>query len=86
MPWSNVRGFTRVLLHGSPDTRRAVAQQLLATDDALWCRLLADTVRSHEHWLLRARCLETLGLIAGTSSQQTAESILAALLQCRDPE
>ena len=86
LPWSNVQGFTRLLLHGSPDSRRAAAQQLLAADDHTWWNLLTETVRSGEHWLLRARCLEILGLAAGSANQQTAESILIALLERRDAD
>lgn len=81
LPWSNIQGFRRVLLHGSPDSRRAAADLLLASDDSAWWGLLAETVRSGEHWMLRARCLEILGLAAGAAKQQTAEAILEALLQ-----
>ena len=79
LPWTDVRGLTRVLLHGTPASRRAVALRLLEADDPTWWPLLASTVHSHEDWLLRARCLEVLGLAAGAGDRRTLDHILLAL-------
>jgi hypothetical protein len=78
---SKVRGLAHVLMYGSPCSRRLLAERLLRIGDPGCWSLLGDTVRSGEPWQLRARCLETLGLAAGSADQHTAESILRALLR-----
>jgi hypothetical protein len=47
--------------------------------------LLGATVRSDEDWRLRARCLEVLGMAAGSADRQTAEAILEAVAAAREP-
>lgn len=79
----DARILARVLLYGDAGSRRAAAQLLLrASDRASWA-LLAGTVRSNEPWLLRARCLEVLGLAAG-ADRRTAETILTLLFPIED--
>jgi hypothetical protein len=76
----DVRSLSRVLMYGGPETRRALARRLAAEDrEDIW-HLLVDTARSDEPWLLRARCLEVLGLVAGSGDPGRAERILVALL------
>jgi hypothetical protein len=79
LPWSDARGLSRLLLHATPESRRAVALRLLEAADPAWWRLLAATVRSDDDWRLRARCLEVLGLAAGEADRGTAAEITAAL-------
>jgi hypothetical protein len=80
LPWSDLRGLANVLLHGTPESRRAAALRLLEAEHQPWLTLLIDTVRSSEEWRVRARCLEALGMAAGESDQHVAERILAVLL------
>jgi hypothetical protein len=68
--------LSRLLLYGSEATRRSLAGGLVESDWAM----LAATVRSSEPWLLRARCLEVLGMAAGGGDEATAAAIMAALL------
>jgi hypothetical protein len=76
----DVRSLSRILQYGGPDTRRALARRLAAEDrEELW-RLLVATAHSEEPWLLRARCLEVLGLVAGSVGPERAALILSALL------
>jgi hypothetical protein len=83
LPWTDVRGLSRVLLHGTPASRRAAALRLLRASDPGWWPLLAATVRSGEDWRLRARCLEVLGLAAGAGDRTAFEAIDSALFTRR---
>lgn len=85
LPWTDLRGLASVLLNGTPDSRRSAAHRLLQTKDRAWLPLLADTVRAGDEWLLRARCLEVLGLAAGGADRATAEAILTAVLATAVP-
>ena len=85
LPAADVRSVSSVLLHGTFETRRALAEQLLHADDTRWWLLLAATVRSEEEVRLRARCLEVLGLCAGAASQATSERIISSLLEPDSP-
>lgn len=76
----NPRSLAYLLLYGSPETRRSLAEQLVEEGDSEAWALLAGTARSQESWLLRARCLETLGIAAGQAGQGLAEAILAEVL------
>jgi hypothetical protein len=80
METEDLRSLARVLIYGTPQTRRALADRL-ATEgrDDLW-PLLVATVRSDEPWLLRARCLEVLGVVAGSARPEIAATILTGLL------
>jgi len=80
MESEDLRSLSRVLMYGTAQTRRALADRL-ATEgrDDLW-PLLVATVRSDEPWLLRARCLEVLGVVAGSASPEVAATILSGLL------
>ena len=81
MDTEDVRSLARILLYGGPDTRRSLARRIAADDhEELW-RLLVATVRSDEPWLLRARCLEVLGLVTGSADPLRAADILSALLE-----
>lgn len=72
--------LVRVLLYGESATRRRAAERLLQPADPETWQLLVATVSSDERWLLRARALESLGLIAGAADQQTAEHVLRLLV------
>lgn len=72
--------LSRLLLYGLPATRRSIADDLLAFGRSDTWAMLAATVRSHEPWLLRARCLELLGMAAADAGEATAKLILATLL------
>ena len=76
----DLRSLARVLLYGTPDTRRALARRLSRNGARELWPLLVETVRSNEPWLLRARCLEVLGLVVGTADPDTATAILSSLL------
>ena len=69
----------RVLLFGRAETRRRLIQDAIAgADQDIW-NVLVETVRSRGPWKVRARCLEALGVAAGSSDQALAEYILHAL-------
>ncbi|SRR5258708_7924811 len=72
--------LSRVLLYGGPESRRASAAELLRRDDMEGWRMLVGTVRSREPWLLRARALEVLGLLAAEADQPLAEAVLDGLV------
>ena len=67
-----------MLIHGSGEARLRLAEGLAASDDEV-VSTLATTVRSDEYWLLRARCLEVLGLVAALGGEPRAKEILQAL-------
>ena len=71
--------LVRVLLHGGPESRRTAAEQLLRDGEPDDWRMLVSTVRSKEAWLLRARALELLGLMAGRADRSVAEAMLEHL-------
>ena len=73
----DARTLSAVLMHGSSDARFRLAEGL-ASDDAV-VSTLTTTVRSDESWLLRARCLEVLGLVAALAGEPRAKQILQAL-------
>jgi HEAT repeat protein len=73
--------LVRLLLHGSPESRRTAAEQLLRDGEPDDWRMLVSTVRSGEAWLLRARALEVLGLMAGRADQGMAEAMLEHLCE-----
>jgi hypothetical protein len=72
--------LARLFLYGSATTRQRLAEQLLADGNRETWRLLAATVRFDEPWRLRSRCLEALGLIAGSADEPTAKEVLNILL------
>lgn len=77
-------GLTRLLLYGTTVTRQHVAVQLREQKDEALLRLLVDTVRSAEAWMLRARCLEALATVAAQASKDEALRILDALFSDDD--
>lgn len=77
------RSLSRLLLYGSPQTRRALAAHLREPDAHHDRSLLLSTACSNEPWRLRARCLEVLGLAAGDGDEATARAILDGLLSER---
>jgi DNA-binding CsgD family transcriptional regulator len=85
-PAVDARKLTRLLLYGRPASRQKVAESLARGHDTDSVRLLADTVRAPGPWLLRARCLEALGAIAGSADQRTCELVLEALVSPTPPE
>lgn len=69
----------RVLLYGRPETRRRFVEGAVDEGKRQTWHLLASTVCSDASWLLRARCLEALGLAAAEGDQTLAEHILSLL-------
>lgn len=74
-----VRTLARLLLYGTAESRRRLAVRLGGDGEGL--ALLVATARSGDRWLLRARALEALGVVAATAEQELAERILAGLLE-----
>lgn len=70
----------RLLLYSTADSRRRLAERLLDDGRADVWALLASTARSGGDLVLRARCVEVLGLAAAAAERHQAELILAALL------
>jgi hypothetical protein len=58
----DIQTLARVLLYASPESRRRLAVRLSDDERAEVWELLAETARSSEDPLLRARCVEVLGL------------------------
>lgn len=81
------RRLVRLLSFGAPATRQELAGDLLraGANAAETLQLLARTIHSAEPWLLRARCLEVLGLTIAGADRQTAEQILGALADAPPP-
>lgn len=77
-PNLDARSLSAVLMHGSSHARLRLAEGLAASDGQM-VSTLATTVRSDEPWLLRARCLEVLALMAALGGEARAEEILQAL-------
>ena len=80
MHQDDVQTLVRILLYGTAESRRRLAERLLDEKDAEVWSLLATTARSKEDPVLRARCLEVLGLAAAAGEAHVAELILSALL------
>jgi hypothetical protein len=74
-----LEAIANLLLYGSPSARRQMAEELAARDDSTIWTLLAATVTSQDDWRLRARCLEVLGLLAGSARREVAEQLLGSL-------
>ena len=70
----------RLLLYATAESRRRLAERLLTEKNAEVWGLLAITARSTEDPVLRARCLEVLGLAAAAADEQQAGVILNVLL------
>jgi hypothetical protein len=77
--------LSRLLMYGNAATRRSVADGLLESGSADDWAMLAATARSNEPWLLRARCLEVLGMAAAGGDEPTAQAILALVLNAEAP-
>ena len=76
----DVQTLVRVLLYATAESRRRLAASLLDETRAEVWTLLAATARSNGDPVLRARCVEVLGLAAAAAGHQQAELILDALL------
>lgn len=76
----DLQTLVHLLLYGTAESRRRLAERLLDERHPEVWTLLAATARSREDPVLRARCLEVLGLAAATAGGQQAELILSALL------
>lgn len=79
------RSLSRLLVYGTAETRRSLAEGLAREDDGESWSLLAETVFSQDGWRLRARSLEVLGLAAAGADRDVAEAILNALLLAARP-
>jgi hypothetical protein len=75
----NPETLANIVLFGSPESRRRLAEQVATTRDLSTLGLLAATVGSDEAWQLRARCFEVLGLAIGFADQEVAEKIMASV-------
>ena len=80
MQQGDVQTLVRLLLYATADSRRRLAARLLDEGRAEVWALLATTARSSEDPVLRARCVEVLGLAAAAAEADQAELILSALL------
>ncbi len=80
MHQDDVQTLVRVLLYATAESRRRLAAQLVDEKNAEIWALLATTARSSEDAVLRARCVEVLGLAAAGAEGHQAELILRALL------
>jgi HEAT repeat protein len=76
-----VQVLVRLLLHGSPESRRTAAEQLLRAGEPDDWKMLVSTVRSQDAWLLRARALEVLGLMAARADESLAVAMLDHLCE-----
>jgi hypothetical protein len=76
----DVQTVIRLLLYATADSRRRLAARLLDEGRQDVWALLAATARSSEDPVLRARCVEVLGLAAAAAEGHQAEVILSALL------
>ena len=76
----DVQTLVRLLLYATAESRRRLAARLLDEKNAEVWALLATTARSKGDPVLRARCLEVLGLAAAAAEGHQAELILSALL------
>jgi hypothetical protein len=76
----DVQTLVRLLLYATAESRRRLAARLLDEGRAEVWALLATTARSSEDPVLRARCVEVLGLAAAAAEADQAELILSALL------
>ena len=79
MRQDDLQTVASLLLYATFESRRRLAQRLLIEKDAEVWALLATTARSREDAVLRARCLEVLGLVAAAAKGHEAEFILSAL-------
>ena len=86
MSTSDIRSLVAILLYGTEASRRELAARLPAEHDQAGWELLANTVRSDDPWLLRARCLEALGVAAANGPSHFAETILRTLLGSPVPD
>ena len=80
MHHDDVQTVIRLLLYATADSRRRLAARLLDEGRQDVWALLAATARSSEDPVLRARCVEVLGLAAAAAEGHQAEVILSALL------
>ena len=80
MQQDDVQTLVRLLLYATAESRRRLASRLLDEGRAEVWALLASTARSSEDPVLRARCVEVLGLAAAAAEGHQAELILGALL------
>ena len=76
----DIQTLVRLLLYANDESRRRLAERLLDEKNAEVWALLANTARSEEDPMLRARCLEVLGMAAAAADAHEAELILSALL------
>ncbi len=76
----DVETFVRLLLYATPASRRRLAARLLDQGGTEVWALLATTARSSEDRVLRARCVEVLGLAAAAADPGEGEAILKMLL------
>ncbi len=68
--------ISRVLLYGRAETRRRFVADALAEGDPQIWTLLVSTLRSSGPTVLRARCLEALGVAAAAADTDLADRIL----------
>ena len=80
MHQDDVQTLVRLLLYATAESRRRLAARLLDEGRQDVWALLATTARSDEDPVLRARCVEVLGLAAAAADGRQAELILRTLL------
>ena len=75
MDSDDLRSLSRVLVSGTPATRRALAERMAADPDPNpdLPRMLMATVRSDEPAEVRERSLEILEIMAGAGSRMASQ-------------
>jgi hypothetical protein len=81
LPPDDVQTLHRLLLYATAASRHRLAVGMIDERNAPVWRLLAMTARSGGDRLLRARCVEMLGLAAAEAEEREGNLILKALLR-----
>lgn len=79
----NPAALHHVLLYGRAETRRLCVEEMVRSGQVDVWPVLVSTIQSSGSTALRARCLEALGVIAGSVSSDIAEQILTFLVSAR---
>jgi hypothetical protein len=82
MDTDDLLSLSRVLTHGTPATRRALAERIASDPNPDLPLVLAATVRSTEPIEVRERSLEILGIMAAAGSEP-ASRVLGELVRNR---
>jgi len=75
MDADDLLSLSRVLSHGTPATRRALAERIAQDPNPDLPRVLAATVRSSEPEEVRERSLEILGIMAAAGNEPASKAL-----------